>query len=198
MKRLLRLLFIGLAAPGLLAGCTAHQIKGQTAQQKMHQKRWQAISSYEELADVNRFWNQRVIYTPDTDEDLWQSPEETLKLGTGDCEDISIAKMFDPALLNTIPSDQLRLSYVHTPEGVPHMVLVVGRGDQALVLDNRIDEIKSLAESGYRPVYQLDANGRVYQNDIELVSHSPFEKFESILVGLNESHLLGLKPSAAE
>jgi predicted transglutaminase-like cysteine proteinase len=187
MKTLLRFLLIGLAAPALLGGCASHKIKSQAVQQKVHQKKLQDDLSTIELAQINRQWNLFVTYKPDTLQDHWQSPTETVKLRTGDCEDISIAKMLDPAIRKLIPEDQLRLSYVHTPAGEAHMVLIIGQGREALVLDNLFDEIKTLRESGYRPVYQLDAAGRIYQNEKLLVSHPKFEKFESILTELKLS-----------
>lgn len=183
MKNILRLLLIGLAAPALLGGCASYKVKTQTA----HEKNLRNSLSTAELAQINRQWNLFVTYKPDSLEDHWQSPNETLKLKTGDCEDISIAKMLDPAVRKMIPTDQLRLSYVHTPAGVPHMVLIIGKGPDALVLDNLFDEIKTLSQSGYRPVYQLDAAGRVYQNDQRLETHPKFEKFEMILSELNLS-----------
>lgn len=187
MKNLLRFLMIGLAAPALLGGCTTHKIKTQTAQPKEQQKRLQGELSTTELAQINRHWNLFITYKPDSLEDHWQSPNETLELKTGDCEDISIAKMLDPAIRKLIPADQLRLSYVHTPAGIPHMVLIIGKGSEALVLDNLFDEIKTLRESGYHPVYQLDVAGRVYKDDRRLESHPKFEKFEIILTELELS-----------
>ncbi|WP_428610209.1 transglutaminase-like cysteine peptidase [Sedimenticola sp.] len=187
MKTLFRYLLIGLAAPALLSGCATHKIKTQTVQQKTQVNKSRGTLTKSELAQINRQWNLFVTYKPDSLQDHWQSPTETVKLRTGDCEDISIAKMLDPAIRKSIPEDQLRLSYVHTPQGVPHMVLIIGQGDNALVLDNLFDEIKTLAESGYHPVYQLDAAGRVYQNDHFLESHPKFEKFELILSELKLS-----------
>ena len=181
MKTLFRFLLIGFAAPALLMGCATHKIKTQAVQQKVLQKKLQGNLTKSELAEINRNWNLFVTYKPDTLKDHWQSPTETVQLKTGDCEDISIAKMLDPAIRKFIPANQLRLSYVHTPQGEPHMVLIIGKDNEALVLDNLFDEIKTLAESGYTPVYQLDANGHVYQNDIWLKSHPKFEKFELIL-----------------
>ena len=184
MKRFLHFLLIGLAAPALLTGCATHKLKTQTALQKVQQKRLQGKLTKNDLAEINRSWNLFITYKPDSLQDHWQSPNETIKLRTGDCEDISIAKMLDPALRKSFPADQLRLSYVHTPQGEPHMVLIIGKGDDSMVLDNLFDEITTLAESGYQPVYQLDATGRVYQNDIWLESHPKFKKFEMILSGL--------------
>lgn len=181
MKRLFHLLFLGLAAPGLLAGCASQAVKIKTAQHKVSEKRLVGQLGPEQLAEINRDWNLFVTYKPDTVEDHWQSPDETVRLRTGDCEDISIAKMLDPAIRSAIPVEQLRLSYVHTPDGQPHMVLVIGKGADALVLDNLFDEIRTLAESGYRPVYQLDAAGRVYRNDQWLEEHPRFEKLDAIL-----------------
>lgn len=187
MKRLFRILLIGLAAPALFTGCATQKLKNQTALQKVQHKRIQGNLTKADLAEINTSWNLFIKYQPDNLQDHWQSPTETVKLRTGDCEDISIAKMLDPAIRKSIPADQLRLSYVHTPQGEPHMVLIIGKGTDALVLDNLYDQIKTLAESGYEPVYQLDAAGRVYQDDIWLQSHPKFEKFEIILAELKLS-----------
>ncbi|GEM_PF-1651585 len=187
MKRLFRILLIGLAAPALFTGCATHKLKNQATQQKILQKRIQGNLTKADLAEINANWNLFIKYEPDSLRDHWQSPTETVQLRTGDCEDISIAKMLDPAILKAVPADQLRLSYVHTPQGEPHMVLIIGKGSEALVLDNLFDDIKTLAESGYEPVYQLDADGRVYQDDIWLQSHPKFEKFEVILSELKLS-----------
>ena len=187
MKKLFRLLLLGLAAPSLLTGCATHTLKTKTMQQKAYEKRQVGQLSKSQLTEINRNWNLFITYKPDSLRDHWQSPNETVKLRTGDCEDISIAKMLDPAIRSAVPVEQLRLSYVHTPEGQPHMVLVIGKGAQALVLDNLFDEIKTLAESGYRPVYQLDAAGRVYQNDQWLENHPRFEKFEVILARIEST-----------
>ncbi len=183
MNKLFRLILLGLAAPSLLTGCATHALKSKTVQLKAHEKRQVGQLSESQLIEINRNWNRFVTYKPDSLRDHWQSPNETIKLRTGDCEDISIAKMLDPAIRSAVPVEELRLSYVYTPEGQPHMVLMIGKGAQALVLDNLFDEIKTLAESGYHPVYQLDAAGRVYQNDQWLESHPRFEKFDVILAG---------------
>jgi predicted transglutaminase-like cysteine proteinase len=179
-----RSILIGLAALALLGGCASNKTKSQTVQHKVHQKKLIGSLSAAELVQINRQWNLLVTYKEDNLEDHWQSPAETVEFKTGDCEDISIAKMLDPAIRKSIPAEQLRLSYVHTPAGLPHMVLIIGQGDRALVLDNLFDEIKTLAASGYRPVYQLDANGRVYRHNRLLDSHPRFEKFELILAEL--------------
>nr|WP_305792806.1 transglutaminase-like cysteine peptidase [Sedimenticola hydrogenitrophicus] len=188
-----RLLLIGLAAPALLGGCASYKIKSQTVQQKVHQKKLQASLSAAELVEINRQWNLLVTYKEDSLEDHWQSPSETVELKTGDCEDISIAKMLDPAIRKSIPPEQLRLSYVHTPAGLPHMVLIIGQGDKALVLDNLFNEIKTLSASGYRPVYQLDANGQVYRDDRLLDAHPRFEKFDRILAELEPAPQSGFE-----
>ncbi|MCW8906352.1 MAG: transglutaminase-like cysteine peptidase [Sedimenticola sp.] len=181
MKNIFRLLLLGLAAPSLLAGCASHAVKSKTVHNKVHEKRLVEQLSRSQLAEINRNWNLFITYKPDTLRDHWQSPDETVRLRTGDCEDISIAKMLDPAIRSAVPVEQLRLSYVHTRDGQPHMVLVIGKGSGALVLDNLFNEIRTLAESGYQPVYQLDAAGRVYRNDQWLESHPRFEKLDNIL-----------------
>ena len=46
------------------------------------------------VIDINISCNQDIQYRTDFDKDYWQSPSETLRLGTGDCEDIAILKFF--------------------------------------------------------------------------------------------------------
>jgi len=49
---------------------------------------------------INLFWNMQIDYKAEPltnlqQKDHWQTPEETLQRGTGDCEDIAIGKYFD-------------------------------------------------------------------------------------------------------
>lgn len=158
----------------LLLGCAKQQIKRPAA----------GNLSKSRLTLINQYYNLLVQYKEEHDTDHWQSPNETRQLGSGDCEDIAIAKMHDPVLRRSFPAEQIRLSYVYTPDGQPHMVLFIGTGKEILVMDNLYDKAIPLAESGYRPLYQLDAAGRVYRNNVRLESHPGFEKFDAILATL--------------
>ncbi len=46
------------------------------------------------LAAVNDFWNRSITYKAEQGKDVWQTPAETIALGTGDCEDYAIGKYF--------------------------------------------------------------------------------------------------------
>jgi predicted transglutaminase-like cysteine proteinase len=49
------------------------------------------LQGVETLEQANDFVNDRIKYKPDA-VDYWQSPDETLKRGAGDCEDFCILK----------------------------------------------------------------------------------------------------------
>ena len=112
-----------------------------------------------QLQAVNRFANTR-SYVLDIDnygvEDYWAIPREFLGDG-GDCEDYVITKLFSLRWLG-YPLDELRLVVVQdTNLRVPHAILVVGRGREALILDNQVQAVLSTAEVvHYVPVFSLN------------------------------------------
>ncbi len=112
-----------------------------------------------QLQAVNRFANTRA-YVLDIDnygvEDYWAIPREFLRDG-GDCEDYVITKLFSLRWLG-YPTDDLRLVVVQdTNLRVPHAILVVGRGQEALILDNQVQTVLSAADVvHYAPVFSLN------------------------------------------
>ena len=70
------------------------------------------------IEDINLFWNVNVAYKPDIKRDYWQAPEETLKRGSGDCEDVAIGKFFDLLAIGKKP----RLVYAMMPTGGAHLL----------------------------------------------------------------------------
>lgn len=80
------------------------------------------------LAEINHVWNQNIKQvTEPPGEDVWQTPAETVALGTGDCEDLAIAKFF------SIPAWHKKdLHIVRLEDGQVHMYTVV---DDTWVLD---------------------------------------------------------------
>lgn len=44
------------------------------------------------LEELNKWVNNEITYTHDIPKDFWQSPQQTLETGTGDCEDLAILK----------------------------------------------------------------------------------------------------------
>ncbi|HET9427703.1 MAG TPA: transglutaminase-like cysteine peptidase [Allosphingosinicella sp.] len=119
----------------------------------------------ETLDRVNRWVNDRVQFVDDFrrsgQADSWSGATETLRRGSGDCEDFALAKMqllsalgfADEQMYLVIVRDLVRQS--------DHAVLVVEAGDRFLVLDNMTDEI---LESGqvrdYRPIFSYSGQGR--------------------------------------
>jgi len=88
--------------------------------------------------------------------DYWATPRQFLTRD-GDCEDYAIAKYmslralgFKPAQLRIVVLQDLNL-------GVAHAVLVVYRGNRALVLDNQIKTVVDQAAiRHYRPIYSIN------------------------------------------
>lgn len=101
---------------------------------------------------VNKLVNHAIRYTRDGEDD-WQSPSLTAHRMKGDCEDIAILKA---ALL---PGYTRYISVGHTSDGKPHAVLLVEVGGVLCVLDNLKDEILSLDDSGFKPLYGLGPAG---------------------------------------
>lgn len=122
----------------------------------------QGVSVDQGLLDVvNRWWNTRLSYRPDSEDNTWKDPAWALRDGFGDCEDFAIGKM--QTLIHCgVASEQLRLIHVDTPHGA-HMVLGFypdGFDLSPHVLDNLNDMIRPLDQlSSYQPVYSVNAEG---------------------------------------
>lgn len=118
-----------------------------------------------ERADlVNRFVNNRVRFADDERRhgrpDVWSTAGETLRRGTGDCEDYAIAKL---QLLRRAGFSDRDLYLVVLKDLVrrqDHAVLVVRAGDRMLMLDNGSDELLDPERvSDYRPILTFAAGG---------------------------------------
>ncbi|TAL59384.1 MAG: hypothetical protein EPN84_11340 [Legionella sp.] len=119
----------------------------------------------EQLEKVNSFFN---LFNYSTDmeshgvEDYWESPDEFIKEGGGDCEDFAIIKYFTLVLLG-VPSDKLRITYVTSLTlNQAHMVLSYYENPEAepLILDsleNRI--LKASKRPDLKPVYSFNGDG---------------------------------------
>ena len=101
------------------------------------------------LKDVNNYYNWHLKYAPDQ-KDYWQSPAETIKRNSGDCEDFAIIKW--QALLNSgIPENDMYFMIGFKEGGnVAHAILVVYLNGKPNYLDNEspIIWIKSIADNG--------------------------------------------------
>lgn len=127
-----------------------------------------ALDDDARLVLVNRFYNQRIAFVPDTrtwgQEDYWASPLETLAQGRGDCEDYAIAKYASLLAAGVAPA-RLRLVYVRAQLGAQaqaHMVLAYQAGAMAvpLILDNlRPDVLSASQRPDLTPVFSFSTEG---------------------------------------
>jgi predicted transglutaminase-like cysteine proteinase len=133
----------------------------------------QAQRDGERLEAVNRWFNERIAFVPDTEawgaEDFWATPLEALAQGRGDCEDYAIAK-YVALLAMGVERQRLRLVYVRASvverEGrvtsQPHMVLAYHGAEMAepLILDNLRREVLPASRRGdLLPVFAFNAEG---------------------------------------
>jgi len=129
-----------------------------------------AVDDLERLQVINRFFNQRIVFRPDTEvwgvEDHWTSPLEVLARGQGDCEDYAIAK-YASLLAAGVSRERLRLVYVRVrlpgqAEDQPHMVLAYHAepGAEPLVLDNLRPEVLAAGQRpDLTPVFSFNDEG---------------------------------------
>lgn len=129
-----------------------------------------AADELSRLVVVNRFFNNQVLFRPDTEiwgqEDYWASPLQTLAMGRGDCEDFVIAK-YAVLLAVEVPMERLRLVYVRArlpDQGapVPHMVLAYypAPGAEPLILDNlRPEVVPASQRPDLSPVFSFNSAG---------------------------------------
>ena len=90
-------------------------------------------------------------------EDYWAIPRQFLFNG-GDCEDYAIIKFFSLRWLG-YPMAELRIVVLQdTNLRVPHAVLAIGQGDDALILDNQVPQaLPHRRIVHYVPVYSINA-----------------------------------------
>lgn len=119
----------------------------------------------QQLEKVNSFFN---LFHYETDlashgvEDYWESPDEFIKEGGGDCEDYAIIKYFTLVMLG-VPSDKLRITYVSSLTlNQAHMVLSYYATPEAepLILDSLENKIlKASLRPDLKPVYSFNGDG---------------------------------------
>lgn len=119
----------------------------------------------EQLEQVNSFFNM-FRYSTDLEshgvEDYWESPEEFIVEGGGDCEDFAIIKYFTLLMLG-VPQEQLRITYVTSLTlNQAHMVLSYYATPDAepLILDSLETRIlKASKRPDLKPVYSFNGAG---------------------------------------
>lgn len=115
-------------------------------------------------AQVNERVNRLITYRSDAEihgaRDVWQMPGETLKRGTGDCEDFAILKLFMLARAGVAVDAMDIVVLKDTRRKLYHAVLVVRNGTDNLVLDNLHDTVRRDTEmKDYAPLFSLSKGG---------------------------------------
>ncbi|MBP4047738.1 transglutaminase-like cysteine peptidase [Chromobacterium violaceum] len=132
----------------------------------------QSVDERQKLAEVNQFFNRRILYREDIDnwgvQDYWATPLEMFGKGAGDCEDFSIGKYISLLVLGVSP-DKLRITYVKARIGGPdsaisqaHMVLAYYPTPSAepLILDSLVTSIEPASQrADLQPVFSFNAQG---------------------------------------
>ncbi|WP_234004477.1 transglutaminase-like cysteine peptidase [Chromobacterium vaccinii] len=132
----------------------------------------QGADERQKLAEVNQFFNRRILYREDIDnwgvQDYWATPLEMFGKGAGDCEDFSIGKYISLLVLGVSP-DKLRITYVKARIGGPdstisqaHMVLAYYPTPSAepQILDSLVTSIEPASQrTDLLPVFSFNAQG---------------------------------------
>lgn len=108
------------------------------------------------LLEVNKSYNKRIKYLLEN-KDYWQTPGETLAKGTGDCEDIAIAKYYELASKG-IPVENMQL-VIGDSFGIMHTVLMVKLDDEVYFLDNRSDSLATKKQIFSQIAYGINHKG---------------------------------------
>ena len=117
------------------------------------------LDPMDQIEAVNTYLN-KIPFISDQENydvgDYWATPMEFLRRG-GDCEDYAISKYVSLRALG-FHEDQMRVAIVYdTHLKMPHAVLIVYQSNQALVLDNQAEDIKSAdAVKQYFPIYSIN------------------------------------------
>ena len=118
-----------------------------------------------QVAAVNRWVNARVRFAEDSvnygRRDYWADAAETLRRGSGDCEDYAIAKMQILAAMGIKRDDMFLTLARDNIRRADHAVLVVMLNGKPVVLDNGSDELlDGMIANDFRPVYSFSGNRR--------------------------------------
>lgn len=114
----------------------------------------QCVVDLELAADINRWVNRNVIFVTDQEahgvRDYWQTLRETLRRGTGDCEDYAIAKW---TLLQQYGVAQHDLQIWYGYQGPRPHIVVMYCGQ---VLDNLTNKILPITQTTFIPKFRVD------------------------------------------
>jgi predicted transglutaminase-like cysteine proteinase len=109
---------------------------------------------------VNRKVNKIIRYTPDN-EDRWQTPQQTLALGKGDCEDYAILKMDLLGRIFEGCQTDLAITQVRLTGEIHAVAVVRSVNGNDRFLDNLSEVVltKDRYQRLYREVYVIGFNG---------------------------------------
>jgi predicted transglutaminase-like cysteine proteinase len=135
-----------------LTGCATIHKRGyvpvdRTTDYQEFVKTMRTMTEKEKVVAVNDFFNS-FLYATDAvvykKNDYWATPNETIKRGAGDCEDLALAKYFT-LIHNGVSASKLRLAYAKL-DGQAHMIVIYDEtlSEKYLVLDNYDLDIKEL------------------------------------------------------
>jgi len=135
------------------------------------------LSDGRKLLNINQFFNTHISYEKD-DKDYWQTLNETLVRGRGDCEDFAIAK-YTLALKVGIKPEDLMLVYCVQEAKQAHLVLVWN----SVVYDNAVEEAIECKHSKLVPVYGFNIGSRfLIDKEWNKIStkHFPLKMWDSL------------------
>jgi predicted transglutaminase-like cysteine proteinase len=117
------------------------------------------------LAAVNSWTNAHVRFVDDRVQygraDYWAGARATLRRGSGDCEDIAIAKMQLLSAIGVARSDMYLTIARDLVRNADHALLVVRSEGKYWLLDNATDELLDASRSyDYRPILTYSESGK--------------------------------------
>ena len=118
-----------------------------------------------DIAAVNSWTNSHVRYVDDRVQygrpDYWAGARATLRRGSGDCEDIAIAKMQLLSAIGVSRKDMYLTIARDLVRNADHALLVVKLDDRFWLLDNATDELLDASRSyDYRPILSYSETGK--------------------------------------
>lgn len=119
----------------------------------------------EQVEAINRWVNRKIILGSDRDiygrTDHWAPAAETFRRGTGDCEDIAIAKMELLAALG-ISRDNIRLVVARDlVRNSDHALLMVELSGGSVMLDNMTDQLlDARIANDYSPILSFNRRAK--------------------------------------
>ena len=122
-----------------------------------------SLSPKERLMAINVRVNQRITYKIDQLQwnvsDYWQTPSESIDLGTGDCEDYAILKAYLAVKAGFTLDNLSVLTGALAPNNQAHAVLVARDGNAFYVLDSRSPLMMTVdGRNDIKPLFSVTAN----------------------------------------